>query len=365
MNPTVTDPIFVTNINVDGTNFYIQNNNIEPLEYGFATWYYDNAADTLYIQFTEGAVVNSVTVSFVQSMPTTAGTINYPVVAYAQMDPANAVNDSVDVTINPSDPHHIVKVSGEGTVTVGTTNTLQVRLEDIYNNTIDNHTLRFKRIQGNGGFGGLDSTDISTSGGGLAGASYTASTSTSYGSDLVKVFSTTDTTVQTTFNLPLAADAASQFVIHSSIDTIVVGAQRTLQVQLEDQYGNGISGASVTFNLLNGNGSFSNSSTSITKSADASGNVSEVYTASTLISYVKDSIEVVSGSVRDTIILPLKADSISYYSFTPSTAQSITAGGSVNYTLTARDVYGNGVVNSGSVTLSAVGSSTASFSPGS
>ncbi len=59
------------------------------------------------------------------------------------------------------------------------------------------------------------------------------------------------------------------------------------------------------------------------------------------------------------------AGSVSYYTFTPSGDQSITAGGSVSYTLTAYDQYGNGVLNSGTVDISTPGSSSATVSPSS
>ncbi|NOX87447.1 MAG: hypothetical protein GXO77_00340, partial [Calditrichaeota bacterium] len=69
------------------------------------------------------------------------------------------------------------------------------------------------------------------------------------------------------------------------------------------------------------------------------------------------------GAVSSNYVLPLKAGTVSYYTLTPSSDQSITAGGSVSYTVTARDQFGNGVVNSDNVTLSTPGSSTATISP--
>ncbi|NOX88030.1 MAG: hypothetical protein GXO77_03320, partial [Calditrichaeota bacterium] len=55
--------------------------------------------------------------------------------------------------------------------------------------------------------------------------------------------------------------------------------------------------------------------------------------------------------------------SVSYYSFNPSGDQSVTAGNAVNFTITARDQYGNGVINSDNVNITTPGSSTATVSP--
>jgi hypothetical protein len=55
---------------------------------------------------------------------------------------------------------------------------------------------------------------------------------------------------------------------------------------------------------------------------------------------------------------------VSYYTLTPSGDSTIVAGDSIAYTLNAFDQYGNTVANNDSVSLSAVGSATAGFSPG-
>ena len=165
--------------------------------------------------------------------------------------------------------------------------------------------------------------------------------------------------------ITVSAGSASHLVRLTSEDSLEVGTDRLLQYRLEDSYGNEISNATVSYTRVRGSGTFSNGLSSITVTTDANGIAEATYTASTSTSFVSDSIDVESGTVRSTYVAFLKAGSVSYYSFDPSTDQSIEAGGSVSFTITARDQYGNGVVNSDGVNISTPGSSTATVSPGS
>ena len=157
--------------------------------------------------------------------------------------------------------------------------------------------------------------------------------------------------------------AADHFVKLSSETAITVGTDRLLQVRLEDAYGNDLSGESVTFTRIRGTGTFSNGLSSISVTTDVNGVAEATYTASTSVSFGSDSIDVTSGSVATNYVLPLQAGAVTHYTFNPSADQTIAAGGSVNYTVMAKDQYGNGVVNSDNVTVSTPGSSTATVSP--
>jgi hypothetical protein len=170
-----------------------------------------------------------------------------------------------------------------------------------------------------------------------------------------------DATVNGTSGLfTVAVAAASSITEVSSSSAITAGGTRRLQVRVDDQYGNVISGAAVTFAINTGTGSFSGSNPATT---DANGIAFIDYTASTT-SGGNDVIDVTSVPATATqITLSVVADGVSYYAFTPSTAQSVTAGASLQFTLTAKDQYDNDVTNSGSVNLSTQGSSSAVFSP--
>jgi hypothetical protein len=162
--------------------------------------------------------------------------------------------------------------------------------------------------------------------------------------------------------ITVAVAAADHFTVLSSSDTIRVGSNRLLQVRLEDAFNNVISNANVTFERFHGNGYFgtlNNADTVVT--TNTNGIAEALYTASDSIKFVDDSIRVSFNTVADTIVLPLKAGAVAYYEFIPEEDQSTTAGVGVNFTLVARDAFGNGVRNNGSVNLSTPGSTTAGF----
>jgi hypothetical protein len=157
-------------------------------------------------------------------------------------------------------------------------------------------------------------------------------------------------------------DVEDHFVILSSQDPIRVRTERLLQIRLEDQYNNFISDSNVTFTRIHGNGYFGTPGTaSVLRTTNSSGIAEALYTASDSLSFVDDSIRVTFNTVADTIVLPLQAGAVAYYEFVPADSQFTAAGDSVLFTITARDAYGNGVLNSGQVNLSAVGSTTAAF----
>jgi hypothetical protein len=150
----------------------------------------------------------------------------------------------------------------------------------------------------------------------------------------------------------------------SSADSINVGGERLLQYALEDTYGNRLSDSLVTFTRFNGNGLFSNGSSTLDTLTNAGGVAEALYTASDTLSFGTDRIEITYGPINDTLDLPLRSSLVSYYTLSPTGPQSITAGDSLEYVITARDQFGNAIANSDSIIASAVGSSTAGFSPG-
>jgi hypothetical protein len=94
---------------------------------------------------------------------------------------------------------------------------------------------------------------------------------------------------------------------------------------------------------------------------NANGIAEALYTASNSISFGSDEIQVSYNLVNTTIEMPLQAGAISYYEFLPTDDQNTTAGTGVDFTLTARDAFGNAVANTQSVNLSTPGSTTAGF----
>ncbi|MHB2153751.1 Ig-like domain-containing protein [Calditrichota bacterium GD2] len=364
-NPFLAVPA-VHAIYINGSSAYIQNSQNQPADPGFATWYYDTVTDSLFIRTSSFDVIDSLRVVFGLSLPTSLSQNNaFPSTYDAVLDSSLRASStdggySVNVTSGPVS-YYAFNPSTDQSITAGGSVNFTITARDQYGNGVINS----------------ETVNISTPGSSTATVSPSASLT--FSNDSTLSFSVSDNTVgsftvravnsvNSEVNgesglISVTASTADHFVRLTAEDPIVVGNDRLLQFRLEDVYGNVVSSASVTFTRVRGNGTFSNGLNNITVTTDANGIAEALYTASTSTAYGSDSIDVVSGAVTSTYVMPLQAGGISYYTFNPSTDQSITAGGSVNFTITARDQYGNGVINSGTVNISTPGSGTATVSP--
>ncbi len=356
----------VTAVYLNGASAYIQNSQTAPTDPGYAVWYYDSNKDSLIVLTSYFDVPDSVRIVFGQSMPTTISENNaYASTFDARLD-QSAIAQSTDggyqVNVIAGDvSYYTFDPSTDQTISAGGTVNYTITAKDQYGNGVIN----------------AQSVTVSTPGSATATVSpsnnltfandstlsFSVSDNTT-GSFTVRVINDNDSNVNGESGLvTVQAGAADHFVKLSSEASITVGTDRLLQVRLEDAYGNNLSGQSVTFTRVRGSGTFSNGLSSISVTTDADGVAQATYTASTSISYVSDSIDVVTGTVRTEYVLPLEPDAITHYTFNPAGDQSITAGGSISYTITAKDQYGNGVINAQSVTVSTPGSGTATVSP--
>ncbi|MGD9898885.1 MAG: hypothetical protein AB7T22_07115 [Calditrichaceae bacterium] len=283
---------------------------------------------------------------------------DYVIAAYNSQLLNSPVSFTVSATADVAD--RLVIVSGNNqTGTAGSALALsnKIRAVDAYDNPVQGAIINWAAAAD----GSVNHTGLTTNASGLDSVTWTLQSTA--GADLLTASSPGLTDVN--FNATVNPATGDHFIIISSQDSIKVGTSRLLEVALEDAFNNRVSsGQSVTFNRLHGNGLFGNGSDVISKTTDNNGIASALYTVSDSLTYVRDSVEVVFGGVKDTIVLPLKAGNVSYYTFTPSGNNSITAGGSVGFTLTARDQFGNPVINNDQITLSAPGSATAVFSGG-
>ena len=135
----------------------------------------------------------------------------------------------------------------------------------------------------------------------------------------------------------------------------MVGTNRSLRARLVDASGNGISGQILTFTRTAGSGTFSGLiSTTGTTGTDGSAEV--IYTIGTNIALSPETINVTfPGVTTQTYSIPLQTAAVSYYDFTPAGPRSTTAGVGLSYTVTARDIYGNAVINNDNMVLTASG----------
>ncbi len=366
-NPFASVPA-VNSIYINGASAYIQNSQSTPDDPGYATWYYDSNTDSLIVRTSHFDVIDSLRIVFGQSLPSDLSENNtYPSTIDAVLDSSarTATSDAGYAVAVVGGPvaYYSLTPTGDQSIQAGGSISYTVTARDQYGNGV------------------LNSDDIIVSTPGSSTATVSPSTTLNFSNDSTLTFTVSDT-IAGSFTVhvekstdsdvngesglvTVSAAAADHLTKLSSEASITVGTDRLLQVRLEDTYGNDLANANVTFTRVRGSGTFSNGLSSITVTTDDNGVAQATYTASTELWYVSDSIDVVSGSVSTQYVLPLQAGQVSYYTLSPSGNQTITAGGSISYTATARDQYGNGVVNSDAVTVSTPGSSTATVSPSS
>jgi len=366
-SPFATTVPTVTGIKINNYNAFLQNTTSVPSDPGFATWYLDTTGtkDSIVVQTSDFDVVDSLIVYFSQSIPTTLSTGNNYASTYdARLDStsrkaATGVNWSVDVVGNTVAYYEFSPSTAQST-TAGSGVAFTVTARDIYGNAVTNSDSVVFVASGSSsavftpndtlGFGGLSSVSVTV-------------TDTVSGSFTVVAQKKGDSGVTGQSGLVTVSSASASDIVKVSGDgTGVVGTDRTLRARLIDAYGNGIGGETLTFTRVGGTGSFSGSvsSTAVTGS-DGEGEV--IYTLGSDVSQGPEQVEVSYGGLLDTFVVNLTAGSVSYYEFSPSTAQSTTAGSGVAFTVTARDFYGNAVSNSDTVLFTAFGSSTAQFTP--
>ena len=161
-----------------------------------------------------------------------------------------------------------------------------------------------------------------------------------------------------------AAPADTIIKVTSDTTGITAGSSITLLAQITDAFSNVVGNDSVRFIVHSGNGNFSGFDSIGVTSESIAGLASATFTTGDTVGTnivtalrVDDRADSVQFSVITTF------GRVSYYTLSPTGGSTIVAGDNLSYTLIARDQYGNRVANSDSVTLTAVGSATAGFSP--
>ncbi len=363
--PFVANPV-VSSIKINNGVAAIQNSLTAPTARGYASW--GMVADSLVIQTASMETIDSLVVTFYQDLPTTVSTGNaYVSSVDAVLDSsgiqlANNAGWSVDVTgaTEPVDYYEFSPATDQ-TIKAGGSVSYTVTARDRFGNAVVNSDSIIFSASGS------SSATFSPSARLAFANSSTVSVSVSdqvTGSFTVKAVKKTDSSVSGTSGLVTVNPGnVSSISVLSSTGSITAGTTRQLQVALLDAYGNRAGkDSSVTFTRIVGTGVFSNSLSSISDLTNVNGEAVADYTASQTAGG-SDSIRVSYGTVTTTLGMAVVADNVSYYGFSPSTNQTITAGGSVSYTVTAYDQYDNVVANSDSIIFSASGSSSATFSP--
>ena len=262
-NPFNSTTPVITALYLDGDTSPIplMNSTSPPTDPGVATWHYDSGSDFLELWTTEFAVRDSMRIRFVQNMPTSASLIgDYSSEFDARIGltsgPFAATDSGWTLGIDNSTPHHFVKGAGvSDPITVNTVRSLSLTLYDEFNNTISDSVVTFTRVTGNGTFtaSGTATTDVTSNASGVVSADlHTASTLTSYGSDVIEV---TIGDVVSTITIPLQAAAIDTFVFAPSGGRdLVAGKWLQYIVTAKDAQGNNVtSNQSVTLSATSAN----------------------------------------------------------------------------------------------------------------
>jgi len=196
-------------------------------------------------------------------------------------DRADSVQFSV-VTISGGVSYYTLTPSGDSTIVAGDSIAYTLRSFDQFDNAVANSdTVSLTAVgsstagfsPGPFEFGGTDNLTFRVS-------------DTTAGSFTVRADNINNPAISGSSGLItiLAGDVTSIIQL-SSADSINVGGERLLQYALEDVYGNRLSDSLVTFTRFNGNGLFSNGSSTIDTLTNASGIAQANYTASDVFSF--------------------------------------------------------------------------------
>ena len=373
-NPFTADSMFVSSVTVDGTPYYILNSATPPTSSGFATWEYDTATDSLHIRTDDLEIIDDIVIEFFvnvpDTMPPSPYLVNFPsrIDAISDSDPPYSIdpgNYSVEIlpssvayyTFTPSTPRSLI--AGDP----GLSYLIQSR-DEFGNTTANNDSVYLTAIGGNFvefvegttlGFGGGSSLSVTVKDSVVE--TFTVRAQSNINPDIMNQSSL----------VTVEPSVPDQIIVFSDTTQIVVRGQRQIQIRVEDTYGNPVADTSVTFTATQGNGYFSAPGDQDTTISTFQGIIQVPYTASDNTVLGKDSIhiQVDDDATALTMWLRLRPDNVSYYTFTPANDTSFTAGDSLQFILTARDQYGNGVINSNQIALTTVGSDSATIDGGS
>jgi len=358
----------VTGIKINNQSAFIQMSSVKPTEPGFATW--QIVGDSIVIKTSDFNIIDSLRVTFLQGMPTTTSqdsayvsSIDAVLDSSSQQLATEVTDWSVDIITNTVS-YYIMTPTGDDTIAAGDTLFYTITAYDQYGNTVtNNESLTIDAV-------GSLSAELSAGPYSFANSDTIAFwvSDTLFGSFTVRADNSIDPTLSVQSGLiTVEADTNNLQITKVTNDTtgITAGSSLTLLAQITDAFANPVSGDSVRFIVRSGNGSFSGLDSIGVASENLLGIASATYTTGdTAGTNIVTALRVDNRADSVQFSIGTVSGGVSYYTLSPTGVNTIVAGDSIAYTLIARDQYGNRVTNSDSVTLSAVGSSTAGFSPG-
>ncbi|RMG67205.1 MAG: hypothetical protein D6715_05260, partial [Calditrichaeota bacterium] len=146
-DPTTT--MLVTSIQADGQSFFIKNENSVPTQPGFATWFYDSVKDSLYINFPSATVVDSVSITYLQTVSTVLATHTVNGHIFNRLHPGLAASVSASFTVTAASvARYSITPAVDTTTVAGTSLAFTLKAFDAFDNPAPNSASAVLRAQG-------------------------------------------------------------------------------------------------------------------------------------------------------------------------------------------------------------------------
>lgn len=169
-----------------------------------------------------------------------------------------------------------------------------------------------------------------------------------------------DQSVNASISIEIGPGTPEYFEVLSSTDSMLIGSTRLIKVDVKDKYLNPIPQTPILFEVINGNGSFSNNQDSITAISNSLGISETLFTADSSMQLGNDSIQFsYLSTVIDTIIIPLKAAPVSKIVLNTLNSIPIYDCDTIRVEMKALDIYNNPVMNNQKFSFHIEGSSSA------
>ena len=179
---------------------------------------------------------------------------------------------------------HVSGVGQEGLVRTSLGQPFKVKASNPFGDPVANVTIRFKVVNGGGHLNGLDSLDLQTAASGEAQALLTLGTLAGIELQRVRVWAPGLPITPIEFSATALADAAESIEPVTDISFREI-AQSTIPitVMIKDAWGNTRSGHTVTFTVVQGNGSFAGNKSTIDVVSNGGGLATTEYTMGTSV----------------------------------------------------------------------------------
>ncbi|MFL5327593.1 MAG: beta strand repeat-containing protein [Gemmataceae bacterium] len=253
---------------------------------------------------------------------------NHTLTATDTVNPA--LSDSAAVTVNPAAATHFAVSASPGTITAGDTTTLTVTAKDQFENMATGYA-GLVHFSGGGTGASLPGNSSLAAGNGTFPATLITA-----GNQMLTAADSVNSTITGSANVTVLAAAASSFLITASPNTITAGGSSNLTVTAKDPYGNTADGYSGTVNFSGGGAGATLPPSSTLSLGTGIFPISLIVAGNQTVT-AQDSA---NASLVSSVSINVTPAAATHFKVT-ALPSLITAGGSTNLTVTAKDQFEN------------------------